>query len=327
MIPAISYEFLVTINPCTTTVTVNSPSNKITYTIGDNTLTDGTYSFTQTPNCGYIVFVDLTNLPAHVLHQKNSKDFRIPKTEDRKLEGTETVNVRGYVSEPDDYTATTFTAKDANFNFDIEMVDPCPATVLQPFAINDMQIEVFGPADVQTLTLPQDSVALNYGDHTGETFCGRKTLTITSVTPSLPVYTEFLSFDDTATWTFTALSTQANHQNVYTITAEIEMNETGLGVAKITTTFQLTILACQVSAMFKTPVAAQSYNVYTPKIDFAWTDFDILPCTYSLDYSYALLNTVTGTSIPIPGPTMLTQTNLDRTFEVYSTDAVDVGVY
>ena len=79
--------------------------------------------------------------------------------------------------------------------------------------------------------------------------------------------------------------------------------------------------------MFKTPVDPQLYNVYTPKIDFDWDDFNILPCTYGLDYSYALLNTATGTSVTIPGPSMLTQTNLDRTFEVYSVDALDVGVY
>ena len=68
--------------------------------------------------------------------------------------------------------------------------------------------------------------------------------------------------------------------------------------------------------MIKTPVASQKYNVYTPKIDFTWTDFDISPCTYVLDYSYSLRDTITGTSVAIPGPSMLTQTNADRTFEV-----------
>ena len=79
--------------------------------------------------------------------------------------------------------------------------------------------------------------------------------------------------------------------------------------------------------MTKTPVTSQKYNVYTPKIDFTWTDFDISPCTYALDYSYSLRDTSTGTTVTIPGPSMLTQTNADRTFEVSSTLVADVGTY
>jgi len=79
--------------------------------------------------------------------------------------------------------------------------------------------------------------------------------------------------------------------------------------------------------MNKTPVPSQKYNVYTPKIDFTWTDFDISPCTYALDYSYSIRDISTGTTDAIPGPSMLTQTNSDRTFEVLSVLIADVGIY
>ena len=73
-----------------------------------------------------------------------------------------------------------------------------------------------GSADSQILSIPKDTIARNYGDRSGESFCGGKTLAITSVSPAVPAYIEFLSFDQ-GTWTVTAVSTDPLHIGVYTV--------------------------------------------------------------------------------------------------------------
>lgn len=125
--------------------------------------------------------------------------------------------------------------------------------------------------------------------------------------------------------TLTVVTSDMGDMGSYTVTLLITLDN----YPSITSTeqFVLTIDACQVSAFGITSVAAQTYTVYTPSIDFSWTDFDASPCPYTLDYSYSLKNTITGTTVAIPGPTMLTQSNSDKTFTVYSTDTSDVGTY
>ena len=206
------------------------------------------------------------------------------------------------------------------------VINPCPSTVIDAYALRNMKISVHGSADIEALSsIPQDSVSKLNGDLTGETFCGAKSMTIKSVSPSAPVYSGFLSFDTSSTPTLTAITNDPSHQGVYTVTIEIVLDD--YPTIKSTETFTLTIESCQVSSMVKTPVVSQKYNVYTPKIDFTWTYFDISPCTYALDYSYSLRDTSTGTTVAIPGPSMLTQTNSDRTFEVLSNLITDVGTY
>ena len=95
--PSLSYTFKVTINPCLTTFSANVMPSTISYTIGDADLTDGTYSFTQTPDCMYGEFVDLTNLPFFTLHNTGTKDFTVFQTENRALKGSYTVSLRGYI--------------------------------------------------------------------------------------------------------------------------------------------------------------------------------------------------------------------------------------
>ena len=114
-LPSISYTFLVTVEPCETALSVDTPSPTMTYTIGDNSLIDGVYSFKQTPDCKYIVNAEIITLPlpAFALHQKNTNNFKIPRTEDRNLAGTYPVTVKGVVKEPKTYQATDFWDRDA----------------------------------------------------------------------------------------------------------------------------------------------------------------------------------------------------------------------
>lgn len=196
--PSVSYSFLITVNPCETTITSNTMPTGLTYTIGAASMTGGSYSFDQSPDCNYGITVELTNDQFFLIHQQFTNNFLIPTTENRDLEGTYTVSLRGYLNQPNDYTMTTTTAKEVNYDFDVIMVDPCDTTTLEAYTINDMLTEVHGTADVQVLSTPTDTVAQLYGDRSGETFCGVKTFTIQSVSPALPTYTEFLIFDDSS---------------------------------------------------------------------------------------------------------------------------------
>ena len=180
--------FKATVNPCSTSYAAVTKTTTITYTIGSASLTSSAYSFTQTPDCGYIDFVTLTNLPSFAVHKKATKDFTVVKTENRGLAGTTTVTIKGYISEPDDYLTQTFTDKSVTYTFDIVMVDPCASTVIDAYAIADMSTAAFGTPDIQTLAIPLDSVGKLYGDKSGRTYCGGKTVTITGASPAAPAW-------------------------------------------------------------------------------------------------------------------------------------------
>ena len=62
--------------------------------------------------------------------------------------GTTVVTMRGYITEPDDYTMLTSTIKEVSYDFDVVMVDPCLATSLNTFTVLNMVTSVYGIADV-----------------------------------------------------------------------------------------------------------------------------------------------------------------------------------
>ena len=93
------------------------------------------------------------------------------------------------------------------------MIDPCAVTVLDAYPIADMQVSIFGTAAIQTLTTlptpalpsitknsgtPLDSVAKIFGDKTGTTYCGGKTITITGSSPAAPAWNQYLTLDTTS---------------------------------------------------------------------------------------------------------------------------------
>lgn len=89
------------------------------------------------------------------------------ETENRDLAGTTTYTFKGYVLEPNDYTMAVYTERQETYTFDIEMIDPCKATVIDAMTVNDMRAAVFGNADIQSLSSSLDSVAKLYGDKSG----------------------------------------------------------------------------------------------------------------------------------------------------------------
>ena len=74
------------------------------------------------------------------------------------------MGLKGYILQPDDYVMATYTTKEVNYDFYIEMIDPCETTLLDAFPVSDMETAVHGTADVQILSIPTDSVAALYGD-------------------------------------------------------------------------------------------------------------------------------------------------------------------
>ena len=78
-------------------------------------------------------------------------------------------------------------------------------------------------------------------------------------------------------------------------------------VQKTMTFLIVDITACVVLDMHQTPVADQSYNVYTPAIDFVVEPFTLTPlCGYDLDYTIRL-KSHDGSYSPLPS--WLTLTN------------------
>ena len=80
------------------------------------------------------------------------------------------------------------------------MVDRCESTTLNTLSLADMTTYVMdaSPA-IQNPSPPTDTISLAHGDTTGLTFCGPRTLSLVSVSPSTPAYSNFLTFDPTGT--------------------------------------------------------------------------------------------------------------------------------
>ena len=81
--------------------------------------------------------------------------------------------------------------------FTVDIGDPCPGTTLNDLNLSDMTVYVSDASAITQSVTPTDSISLLLGDQTGLTFCGTRTLSLVSVTPNTPNYTNFLTFDGT----------------------------------------------------------------------------------------------------------------------------------
>lgn len=69
----------VIIDPCFVATYFDSITiTEITYNIGDPTLTDGPYEFSESPVCNYPEVVTVTGLPPFATHNEGTADFTIP---------------------------------------------------------------------------------------------------------------------------------------------------------------------------------------------------------------------------------------------------------
>ena len=66
----------------------------ITYTIGQPDVTQGTYSFHDSPNsCGYEQTIDVAGVPAFVVHNDVAREFSIFETYDHSIVGIYPVTI------------------------------------------------------------------------------------------------------------------------------------------------------------------------------------------------------------------------------------------
>ena len=69
---------------------------------------------------------------------------------------------------------------------------------MDALVLSDLTVYVNEPTtEDQTVADVKDSVSKAHGDLTGLNFCGARTLSLVSVTPNTPNYTNFLTFDGT----------------------------------------------------------------------------------------------------------------------------------
>lgn len=141
------YTFTIYMEPCIIVDYFDSITvPTLTYFIGDTTLTDGFYEFTQDLACGYPETITVSNLPSFATHRSASADFQIPATSDLDLIGVYTVNIKAEICVPDDYTQGSCTPVVVQYDFEI-LVEPCIITSFDPTPeLFDMIYSVREPA-------------------------------------------------------------------------------------------------------------------------------------------------------------------------------------
>jgi len=77
-------------------------------------------------------------------------------------------------------------------NFDIEMIDPCFESVLNPLEIKDMERYVMQAGVIQQVFPSKDSVSESYGTRDGFAYCGPRKIEMVG-DPS--AYGDFLGYD------------------------------------------------------------------------------------------------------------------------------------
>ena len=211
----ITKSFSVIVNPCLETLQAGGQVGDMSYTIGNPTMTSDQYSWNQV--CGYAVTVEITNLPEFAIHDEAAQTFTIYKIQDREHAGSYTVNIRGYINEPVDYTFSSYTTREVTYSFNIDMIDPCTTTVLGNPSASPMSISVMGLYQEQLLTMGTDTISLTLGDQTGLTYCGERTFSIQGVSPATPAHSGFLTLDAT-TGSIVAQTNDPSHVGTYTVT-------------------------------------------------------------------------------------------------------------
>ena len=134
-----------------------------------------------------------------------------------------------------------------------------------------MTHSVFGASSTQTLSAVQDSVSKVAGLKNGYDYCGAREYYI-STTPS-SYYEKVLSLDTSTNVLTLGLSTTAlTDVNTYSIL--ITMRLVNYPTVTKTATLTAHVTNCQVTSLTKTTVSDQYYDIYTPQIQFTFTEFD-----------------------------------------------------
>ena len=136
-------------------------------TLGDAS-TSQVYDIAQTPGCynEIVTLVDAaTGLAVPWLTVNPSSGtgvINLPQSFDRAIIGTHSFTLTKKVTQPDDYTRSTFTDVTQSETFTVEILDPCLNTVLDTLTAGDMYYLVEGTAITQKLPMG-DSVSTLFG--------------------------------------------------------------------------------------------------------------------------------------------------------------------
>lgn len=118
---------------------IPTPNNNIAYVIGDVGGAQSTaYSFEEDPQCNYTQTITILGELPFFQHKVDEKSFEVYETEDFALEGVYTVTVRSEIEFWSDYSKSSTIVVSEEFDFTINMINPCRTTVLTPMTINDM---------------------------------------------------------------------------------------------------------------------------------------------------------------------------------------------
>lgn len=122
----ISQDLTFWITPCPVSSIIDFETvGDITYIIGNPDQTQGTYSFQDSPNaCGYDQTIDVTGVPAFVIHDDVSREFTVLETLDQSLIGSYAVAIDVKIQVPTDYTKSTFT-EHTHRTYVMIYVEPC----------------------------------------------------------------------------------------------------------------------------------------------------------------------------------------------------------
>ena len=145
----VEYPMSIIVEPCINTDFSTVPISKMTYTIGSGPIQSEIYSFTQTPLCNYPEALTVINLPSFATHDDIQQNFGVSKTEDLSLHGIYDVTLRSEFQQPTDYTKTDILTIFEEYVFQIEMIDPCFASAMEPLVIGDMLRAVKQSQDTQ----------------------------------------------------------------------------------------------------------------------------------------------------------------------------------
>ena len=152
-------------------------------------MTSNTYSFQASAQCNSdALTISVTNLPNFMIHNKASSDFTINRVDNTNLIGTYTVSITCSLQVIDDPFLNTFSEISHEYDFTVEVLDPCEASEIVDFKVNDMHRFVGQSPIAQSLPVVQDTVSQSYGSMDGETFCGERKY---EVVEELPVFLEF----------------------------------------------------------------------------------------------------------------------------------------
>ena len=179
-----------------------------------------------------------------------------------------------------------------SLDFQVNIGISCTSAVFDAFTIADMTHSVFGVSSTQTLSAVKDSVSKVAGNKNGYDYCGAREYFI-STTPS-SYYSNVLSLD-TSTNVITLGLVPTALSDVGTYTIMITMRLVNFQTITKTATFIASVTNCVVTSLTKTAISAQYYDIYTPNIQFSYTEFEQTPaCAYNLVYTYWIKDSITG---------------------------------